>query len=164
MPTKPWMERIIHDMKQQPTGMPHWSHKGNMMEKSSHRWADMNKATHHHLMVGDLTDIYAEDDESGQSANFGDTDAARALGAAIWNVQHQAWSRATVTFEDQHNEICEIDVIPIFTKDINGIKRPFECQLAITDTDGVVRTENVSYDSHVQTTVNTSLFTTPKKA
>ena len=132
------------------------------MNKTTHRWAAMNKTTHHHLMVGDLTDIYAEDDESGQSANFGAANAARALGAAIWTVQHQAWSRATVTFIDQHNDVCEIDVTPVFTKDVNGIEMPFECQLAITDKDGVVHTENVSYDSHVQTTVDTSLFITPE--
>ena len=123
----------------------------------------MNETTKLHLMIGDLADIESQDTDGTTTGNFGDTDTSRALGAAIWNVQHQVWDQAIVTFEQKHI-VYDVYVTPEFTKDINGLDICFEVKLEydIPSTDGtdhfITHTDTVSYDKSVKTSIMSKLF------
>ena len=125
--------------------------------------SNMNETTKLHLMTGDLADIESQDADGTTTGNFGDTDTSRALGVAIWNVQHQVWDQAIVTFEQKHI-VYEVYVTPIFSKDANGLDICFDVKLeyAIPSTDVpdhfTTHTDTVSYDKSVKTSIMSKLF------
>jgi len=122
-----------------------------------------NKDKKLHLAIGDLADIESQDADGNTTGNFGDPATARALGMAIWNVQHEVWYQAVVTFE-QDDVVYEVYVTPVFSEDVNGLKGCFEVKLeyAIPSTDVphhlTTHTEIVSYDKTVKTLVTSELF------
>jgi|TARA_R110002020_G_scaffold2230_2_gene10370 hypothetical protein len=110
-----------------------------------------------HLAVGDIADVEVQDSNDETVGNFGDNDYARALGVAIWNVQHEAWAKAIVTFE-QNGTVYEVYVTPMFSDDINGLKVAFQVKLEYS-LDAITQvTEKVSYDEVVKTRVISRLF------
>jgi hypothetical protein len=123
----------------------------------------MNETKKLHLAIGDLADIESQDADGNTTGNFGDNDTPRALGVAIWNVQHEVWNQAVVAFE-QDGTVYEVYVTPVFNEDIHGLKRCFEVKLeyAIPSTDVphhlTTHTETVSYDETVKTLVTSELF------
>lgn len=123
----------------------------------------MNETKKLHLAVGDLVDIESQDANGDTTGNFGDNDQSRALGVATWNVQHEVWNQAVVTFE-QDGTVYEVYVTPIFNEDINGLTRCFEVKLeyAIPSTDVphhlTTHTETVSYDTMMKTSLTSRLF------
>lgn len=117
----------------------------------------MNDTKKLHLAVGDLADIEVQTSDGDTVGNFGDNDYARALGVAIWNVQHQAWDQAVVTFE-QDGTVYEVYVTPHLTEDINGLKLPFQVKLEYTLDTVTQVIEMVSYDDVVKTRVASRLF------
>ena len=75
----------------------------------------------------------------------------------IWNVQHEAWAKAIVTFE-QNGTVYEVYVTPMFSDDINGLKVAFQVKLEYS-LDAITQvTEKVSYDEVVKTRVISRLF------
>jgi hypothetical protein len=123
----------------------------------------MNETKKLHLAIGDLADVESQDANGDTTGNFGDNDPSRALGVATWNVQHEVWNQAVVTFE-QDGTVYEVYVTPIFNEDINGLKRCFEVKLeyAIPSTDVphhlTTHTETVSYDTMMKTSLTSRLF------
>jgi hypothetical protein len=123
----------------------------------------MNHTKKLHLAIGDLADVEVQTSDGETVGNFADNDYGRALGVAIWNVQHQAWDQAIVAFE-QDGTVYEVYVTPHFTEDINGLKIPFEVKLEYTIPSPNVPhhltqiTEMVSYDDVVKTRVLSRLF------
>ena len=110
-----------------------------------------------HLAIGDLADIEVQTSDGETVGNFGDNDYGRALGVAIWNVQHEAWDQAIVTFE-QDGIVYEVYVTPHFTEDINGLRVAFQVKLEYTLDTTTQVTEMVSYDEVVKTKVISRLF------
>ena len=117
----------------------------------------VNKTKKLHLAIGDLADIEVQTSDGETVGNFADNDYGRALGVTIWNVQHQAWDKAIVAFE-QDGSVFEVYVTPVFSKDMNGLERPFEVQLEYTLDNTTQVTETVSYDEVVKTKVMSRLF------
>ena len=126
----------------------------------------MNETKKLHLAIGDLTDVESQDANGETTGNFGDPDQSRGLGVAIWNVQHEVWDQAVVTFE-QGGTVYEVYVTPIFSEDILGVNRCFEVKLEhsiqhIGHSSNVTHTETVSYDNAVCVTLDTVAFDTAK--
>ena len=125
----------------------------------------MNETKKLHLAVGDLVYIESQAANGDTTGNFGDTnDPSRALGVATWNVQHEVWNQAVVTFE-QDGTVYEVYVTPIFNEDINGLKRCFEVKLEYAVPSHFVlghhlttHTEIVSYDTMMKTSLTSRLF------
>jgi nitrous oxidase accessory protein NosD len=118
----------------------------------------VNKKKKFHLSIGDLADVEVQTFNGETVGNFADDDVERALGVAIWNVQHEAWDKAIVAFE-KDGAVFEVCIEPVFTKDMNGSERPFEVQLKYTLDNATQVTEMVSYDEVVKTKVTSRLFT-----
>ena len=122
--------------------------------------AIMDETKKLHLVDGDsFADIESQDKNGETTGNFGDPDSSRALGAAIWNVQHQEWDQAVVTFS-QNDTSYEVYVTPVFSK-VNGVMVSTQVQLEFTlweSNNPSVYTETVSYDDIMKTSINTKLF------
>ena len=120
----------------------------------------MNDTKKLHLAIGGLTDIEVQDADGETLANYGDMDTSRALGAAIWNVQHEVWKQAVVTFDLGLSDVYEVYVTGVFDIDSYGIRYCVECKLEYREqgVDGKVITETMSYEKGVKVLVDTKLF------
>jgi len=120
----------------------------------------MNDTKKLHLAIGGITDVEVHDADGETLANYGDMDTSRALGAAIWNVQHEVWKQAVVTFDLGHRDVYEVKVTGIFDIDSYGIRYCVECKLEYREqgVDGKVITETMSYEKGVKVLVDTKLF------
>jgi len=114
-----------------------------------------------HLAIGDLTDIEVQNANDETVANYGDNNSRRALGMSIWNVQHEVWHHAIVTFsgdDELGDSVYEVYVTGKHATDSHGIRRCVECKLEFTKHDRTTYTEIVSYDECVRVSVDTVYF------
>ena len=114
-----------------------------------------------HLACGGLTDIEVQNANDETVANYGDNDSRRALGMSIWNVQHEVWHHAIVTFSNDDNdddEVYEIYVTGDHDTDPYGQRYCVQCKLEFTKNDRKMYTEIISYDDCVKVSVDTAYF------
>ena len=126
-----------------------------------------NEMKKFHLACGGLTDIEVQNADDETVANYADNDSRRALGTTIWNVQHEVWHHAIVTFSDDDNdddEVYEVYVTGEHELDpYTGISHCGMCKLEFTKNDRKVYTEITSYDDCVKVSVDTAYFSSDAK-